>query len=420
MRRGSSIWISLDWWTVALYAILVTQGWFTIYAANFDGLHTDFLDLTREHGKQILWISVSLVLGILILITDSKFYTTFAYFIYGLVILLLIAVLLFGTEIKGSRSWFTIAGFSLQPSEFAKFATCLAVAKYLGSLTTRMRDFSAKIIAMAIFCLPAGLILMQGDTGSALVFASFVLVLYRDGLPTGVLLSGLLLGVLSILSLLISKFILVGALLVLGVGLAYYARKNTGAVMAIIITVILSQGYVFSVDYVFNDILRPHQQERINELLGKQSDPQGAGYNVNQSKIAIGSGGLTGKGYLNGTQTKYDFVPEQSTDFIFCTIGEEHGFIGSFVVLGLFFGLLLRIIFLAERQRSKFTMLYAYGVASVLFFHITVNIGMTIGLAPVIGIPFPFFSYGGSSIISFTILLFILLKLDSDRLAVLR
>ncbi len=419
MRRRS--WIrDLDWITLGIYFMLVVAGWFAIYAALYDGVNADPFDFSRSYGKQLIWIGVSMVVGITILIIDSKFYTTFAYVIYGLVMLSLVAVLFFGQTIKGSTSWFVIGGFSIQPAEFAKFATCLALAKFLSGLNVSMRTIGARLFSAGIMLLPVGLILLQGDTGSALVFFSLVFVLYREGLPSWFMLLGIAIAVIAVLALLINKVLLI-ALIVLGAGvMGYLLRKSTSTVFPIVAIAILSIGLVLSVDYAFNNILRSHQKERINVLLGKEMDLRGAGYNVHQSKIAIGSGGFSGKGFLQGTQTKFNFVPEQSTDFIFCTIGEERGFIGSLFVLGTFLLLLWRLIYVSERQRSKFTRIYGYGVASILFFHVAINIGMTIGLVPVIGIPLPLISYGGSSIIAFTILIFIFLKLDADRLAVLR
>lgn len=416
MRRNRSFLLNLDWITILLYLLLIGMGWVSIYAAEFEGVKANIFDLSHKHGKQFIWICVSLVLAVVVLIIDSKFYTTFSYPIYFLVMLSLIAVLLFGSTIKGSRSWFEIAGFSIQPSEFAKLATCLAVAKYLSILNVNLKNFRSQLTAFAIIGLPVLLILIQGDFGTALVFVTFIFVFFREGLNAGYLILGAVILTLSILALVVNKFMLISGLVILTLTAIYFARKNKQLVYVFIGFFLLSSAYIFTVDFTFNNLLEERHRDRINVLIGKG----GNDWNVNQSKIAIGSGGFDGKGFLNGTQTKFDFVPELSTDFIFCTVGEEHGFIGSMVVLGLFFAMLLRLIYLAERQRSKFSRIYGYGVAAILFFHITINVGMTIGLAPVIGIPFPFFSYGGSSIISFTILLFIFLKLDADRLLVLR
>jgi len=419
MRRRS-LWADMDWLSVLLYALLVSVGWISIYAADFDGLRTGMFDLSTSHGKQILWVTVALVLAILIVIIDNKFYTTFAYLIYGLVMVMLVMIFFIGSEVKGNKSWFVLGGFSIQPSEFAKFATALAVAKYLSSQGANMKYWSTRFIVGAIVLLPMILILYQGDAGSALVFLSFVLVLYREGLSSWVLVGGGLFVALSLLALAVEEklYLVVGIVLVTAF-IIYFLRKHLRIAMLVGAMAIASIGYIYAVSYFFGK-LKPHQKDRIEVVLGKLEDKKGAGYNLDQSKIAIGSGGFSGKGFLNGTQTKGNFVPEQTTDFIFCTVGEEHGFIGTMIVLGLFMALLARIVYISERQRSKFTRLYGYGVASIIFFHVIINIGMTIGLVPVIGIPLPFLSYGGSSILSFTILLFILLKLDSDRLAVLR
>lgn len=419
MRRGRGI-LDLDWLTVLLYLSLVSMGWLSIYAVGYGGEETQIFDFSTNHGKQMVWIGISLFLALLILLIDSKFYITFAYVFYGLSILSLIALLVFGSTIKGSTSWFVIGGFSIQPAEFAKFTTSLALAKFLSTLGVSIKQLRGKLVTSLILGLPAVLILMQNDLGSTIVFAAFIWVLYREGLHSAFMIFLLSIVILSILGLLFNKFILLTLLLIITVFVLYFNRRNKQLIYFLGLAYILCTGYIFTLDYIFNNVLKDRHRDRINLLLGKDFDPQGSGYNVNQSMIAIGSGGFSGKGYLEGTQTKYNFVPEQSTDFIFCTVGEEHGFIGSAFVIIVFFLLLFRIIYIAERQRSAFTRIYGYGVASILFFHVNVNIGMTIGLAPVVGIPLPFFSYGGSSILAFTILLFILLKLDSDRLAVLR
>ena len=420
MKRNRNIFANLDWPTLGLYLILITIGWFSIYAATYDEEQQQVLNLSTSHGKQLFFIGVSLFTGIVILIFDSKFFTTFSYFIYAAVILLLIGVLLFGATIKGSKSWIRMGSFSLQPAEFAKFAVSLALAKFFSGLNVNIKTTASKITVGAIIGIPAILILLQGDTGSMLVFATFILVLFREGLPAIFLILIFVVAVLSVLALVINKYILILVLAIVGVGMFLFLKRGKNILPIVAILFIVGAGYILSVDYVFNQILRSHQRERIEILLGQKTDLKGAGYNLNQSLIAIGSGGISGKGFLKGTQTKFNFVPEQSTDFIFCTIGEEWGFLGSAGILLIFFGLLYRIVFIAERQRSKFSRVYAYSVASILFFHITINVGMTIGLVPVIGIPFPLVSYGGSSILAFTMLLFVLLKLDSDRLAALR
>lgn len=434
MRNQRNIFANIDWPTVLIYLILVLIGWVNIYAAVYNEEHHSIFDISQRYGKQLIWIGLALVVAFIILLFEGQFFTSFAYPIYGVILLMLIAVLFIGSDIKGARSWFKIGSFAIQPSEFAKFATGLALAKYLSTLNIKMQDLKTKVIASIIIGLPAILILLQNDTGSTLVYASFVFVLYREGLSGNILLIGLYTAFIFVLSLLlrINNFTFFDSIILSGdvllkvvltaiAGLIIYnTRKVKQMWLVVSASLILSIGLIYSVDYIFENVLEPHQSKRINVLLGIESDPHGAGYNVNQSLIAIGSGGFAGKGFLEGTQTKFDFVPEQSTDFIFCTIGEEWGFIGTFILVCLYIGLFLRLLFLAERQRSIFSRIYGYSVASILFFHFLINIGMTIGLAPVIGIPLPFISYGGSSLWSFTILLFIFIKLDSERINVLR
>ena len=419
MREQKSILGNIDWVAVTIFLLLVFMGWLNIHAAVYDEAHKSIFDFHKSYGKQLVWIGTALFIATLIMAIDIRFFSQFAYGIYGFFILLLIAVIVAGKATKGAVSWFEIGSFKLQPSEFAKFATNLALAKYLSSVDVNIKNFRHRMYAIVILAIPCLLIFMQNDTGSALVYASFVLVLYREGLSGNILVFGLVIALLFVLTLLINKMILVGLLLAIAVILVLLARKNKKAIITIAVFLVLTTSFIFTVDYAFNHILEDHQRVRINVLLGKEIDLHGAGYNVNQSKIAIGSGGFWGKGYLQGTQTKYNFVPEQSTDFIFCTVGEEWGFVGSFTVVSLLIFLLLRVIIIAERQRSPFGRIYGYGVASILFIHVFVNIGMAMGLLPVIGIPLPFFSYGGSSLWSFTILLFILIKHDSYRLNVL-
>ena len=433
MRNQRNIFANIDWPTVLVYLVLIFIGWVNIYAAVYNEDHHSIFDVTQRYGKQLMWIGLSLVLAVIILLFEGQFFTSFAIPIYIGMMLLLVGVLIFGADIKGARSWFKIGSFAIQPSEFAKFATALALSKYLSTLNIKIEDFKTKVISAVILGVPGVLILLQGDAGSTLVYASFIFVLYREGLSGNILLIGVYTAFLFVISLLlrINTFIffdypLKGDTLLIIIlsaiaALVMYLTKKTKKVWTVIIlALVFSVGLIYSVDYVFDNVLQSHQSKRINVLLGIESDPHGAGYNVNQSLIAIGSGGFTGKGFLQGTQTKFDFVPEQSTDFIFCTIGEEWGFLGSFILVALFVALFLRLIFLAERQRSTFSRIYGYSVASILFFHFLINIGMAIGLAPVIGIPLPFISYGGSSLWSFTILLFIFIKLDSERMNVLR
>jgi rod shape determining protein RodA len=453
---------------------MVFMGWVNIYAAVYNEEHHSILDITQRYGKQLIWIGAALGLAFIILIIDSRFYSIFAYPIYGVMIFMLIAVLIFGREIHGAKSWFVLGSFQFQPAELAKLATALALSRYVSSYNVKLDSFNPVMKVAGIIFLPAALIVLQHDTGSALVYIALILPLFREGLPGAVLVIGLLAITLFILSLVVSKLfiisglILVGFLLfmfiarsvkkgvtgmfiflaILGAGFALKHFFSLGISIYLLIILSLALASVFylahaylsktriipvlllvlagaiavtySVNYVFYQVLKEHQQHRINVLLGIESDPLGIGYNVNQSKIAIGSGGLTGKGFLQGTQTKFDFVPEQSTDFIFCTVGEEWGFMGSFVIIVLFVILLVRLLALAERQRSQFSRIFGYSVLSIFFFHIAVNIGMTIGLLPVIGIPLPFFSYGGSSLWAFTMMLFIFLRLDASRLEILR
>jgi rod shape determining protein RodA len=410
----NKFWKSIDMPIILLYIALVLIGWLNIYAAVFDESHASIFDLEKNYGKQLLWIATALFIGLMVLLIDSKFFSVFAFGIYGITLIMLVSVLFFGKYVNGSRSWFEIGSFRLQPAEFAKFATALVVAKYLSS-GVKMERFSTKFSVLGLIGLPMGLILLQGDVGSALTYVAFILVLYREGLSGIVLVIGLLIGIAFVLSLLFAKAAILIAIAVVTAILLYILRRKKKIFPVIIAGAALVATMVVGFNYVFNNVMKQHHRDRINNLVGKEIDIKGAGYNVNQSKIAIGSGRLIGKGFLNGTQTKYDFVPEQSTDFIFCTIGEEYGFVGSVILIGLFLTLLLRIVFIAERQRSSLSRIYGYGVASILFLHVFVNIGMTIGLVPVIGIPLPFISYGGSSLWSFTILLFILIKLDANR-----
>jgi rod shape determining protein RodA len=412
LKEQKGIFRHIDRTLVLLYLALVLIGWISIYAAVYDDEHASIIDLSQLYGKQMLWIITSLILALMIILTDAKFFNAFAYPIYIGTILLLVIVLFTGKEIAGSKS----CGFALQPAEFAKFATNLALAHFLSALDFDHRKRKSQIIPLIMLALPALLILLQNDTGSAIVYASLALVLYRQGMPGSILLVGVATAILAIMALMFNQYIVITVIGVLLIGFIFFIRRTWQNILKVIGIFVVASIFVLSVDYAFQNILEPHQKTRINVLLGKQIDLKGAGYNVNQSKIAIGSGGFWGKGFLKGTQTKFNFVPEQSTDFIFCTVGEEWGFVGSTLVMLLFLALIVRIIMMAERQRSDFSRIYGYGVASILFFHFFVNIGMTIGLMPVIGIPLPFFSYGGSSLWAFTILLFIFIKQDSNRL----
>jgi rod shape determining protein RodA len=472
MTRRNSTAANLDWPTILLYLILVLAGWMSIRATGQDTDQGALLDFTREHGKQLLWIAAAFIIALLVLLVDSKFFTAFSLLIYGVAILLLVGVLILGTPVNGSRSWFEIGTIRLQPSEFAKFATALALASLVSRHNFRISRLASALLAIAIILLPAALVKLQNDTGSAIVYGAFILVLYREGLHPSILVLCFLAIALFILSIVAAPFTVACAIIITTFIAACYYRGPREALRGLLLTtacylllylintlldnpfgndklllaaylactivglviiirdrlkrlailLLLSWtcvGYTVSVDRIF-DTLLPHQQSRINILLGIEDDARKKGYNVIQSKIAIGSGGLTGKGYLKGTQIKYNFVPAKSTDFIFCAIGEEWGFLGCALVIILLAALVLRVIRLAERQRSHFSRVYGYGVASILLFHVLVNIGMTIGLVPVIGIPLPFFSYGGSSLWAFTILLFIFLRLDANRLQVFR
>lgn len=419
MNNQRSLFFNVDWFIILTYLTLCVIGWFNIHAAVYDPMNPSILDLDTNYGKQLIFIISAIIIGFAILLLDSKLFNTFSPIFYGITIILLILVLIVGRNVGGNQAWIPIGNFRLQPSEFAKFATCLLLARYLSSGTIKVQDLKTQLIAAFIILLPTALILLQPDAGSALTFSSLIILLYREGLSGYFLVIEGLSILLFVLTVLYNKYIvLVGVLVFAGI-MIYFYRKNRKMITVTGFGVLFSILFIFSVDFAYNKILKTHQKNRIDVILGKVNDPRGIGYNLNQSKIAIGSGGLWGKGYLQGTQTKYNFVPEQSTDFIFCTVGEEWGFAGCFVVIGLYLFLLLRIVNIAERQRSPFARIYGYGVASILFFHIFINIGMTIGLIPVIGIPLPFLSYGGSSLWSFTILLFILLKFDSNRMGII-
>jgi rod shape determining protein RodA len=406
---------SIDWLTLVLYYAFVFAGLICIYASLYTDKHPMIYDGSMNYGKQLIWIGLASFIGLLILLVDEKFFYAFAYPIYGLTILLLLAVLAFATTVKGSSSWIEIGGFRMQPAEFAKFGTALALARYMSGFNIRFNDRKTQFIIGGMILLPLIIILLQNETGSALVFASFVLMLYREGLPGYFLFIGFMMALLAVLALVFPSIYLVIAIGIIAALMVLVIRRNRQNLLIVAGVALVAMAYVSSIGYGFENILQPHQKSRINVLLGKEVDLKGAGYNVQQSKIAIGSGGLMGKGFLEGTQNKFRFVPEQSTDFIFCTIGEEYGFIGSTVFILFYMLLLWRILVMAERQRQKFNRIYGYCVASILFFHFAINIGMTLGLVPVIGIPLPFFSYGGSSLLSFTILLFIFIRIDANR-----
>lgn len=471
------MWKTIDWFTIILYMLMIVAGWFTICGASFEFDSMSLFDINGRPGSQLMWVGISMVVIFVILMLESDFFDVFGYLIYAAIILLLIATIFFAPNIKGSHSWLQLGSFRIQPAEFAKFATALAVAKFMNSYgfqLTTVKNFS---ITLLLIFLPMICIILQKETGSALVYFAFFLMLYREGMSGYILLAGVcavaffvttmkfsdvVVGATDMGTLIVSSMILVISFFLVarirknrmalqimlgGTVLVYlaayitslfipvnFAWVSVGLVgLAIVYLIYLSlrnwvwhygmiavfalgsMAFMYSVDYVFDEILEPHQQIRIKVSLGLEDDPSGAGYNVNQSKIAIGSGGLTGKGFLNGTQTKLKYVPEQETDFIFCTVGEEHGFVGSTLVLLLFGAFIIRLVVLAERQNTTFGRVYGYSVASIFFFHLAINVGMVTGLTPVIGIPLPFFSYGGSSLLGFTILLFIFLRLDASR-----
>ncbi len=420
-QQQRSFFFNVDWVLVFIYLALCTIGWLNIHSAAFDEKHPGFMDLDANYGKQFLYIIVGVVTGIIILLLESRFFSTLAPVIYGITILLLILVLVVGRNVGGNRAWISLGGgFRLQPAEFAKLSTCLLLARYLSGTNVRVTETKSFLIAASIIVFPMFLIMLQPDAGSTLVFSTLLFVLYREGIsPYFLILEGLFITLFVLTLKLNNLSFIVGGLVVLGLIILFFVRRNRKIVPVILTGLAICIAFVFSVKFIYTSILKPHQKVRIDIVLGITNDIKGKGYNVNQSIIAIGSGKLWGRGYMQGTQTKYSFVPEQSTDFIFCTVGEEWGFAGSVVVLGLYLFLVLRIIMVAERQRSPFSRIYAYGVASVIFFHVIINIGMTIGVVPSIGIPLPLISYGGSSLLSFTIMLFILIKLDSNRMGMI-
>ena len=471
---------SLDWWTIAIYVALLVFGWMSVCGASYSFNDPDILSLSTRSGMQVVWIGTSICLGFVLLMLDDRYYDTFAYVLYAALLLLLFVTIFNPHEIKGSRSWLVMGPLRIQPAEFAKFATALAISKFMstyGFNIHRMGDFA---LSCAIVLLPMGLIIMQKETGSALVYLSFFLMFYREGMPGSILFTGVAMVVYFVVGIRYEqemlwdtptsegKFVVLLLIQLFSAALVriYCADKAKalnilGFVLGVTIVFLLFSEYVipfdivwvqllvcaaligyylyqalstrvsnylyvalftlgsifffYSASIVLNEVLGEHQRTRINVLLGLEDDLAGAGYNVHQSEIAIGSGGLGGKGFLNGTQTKLKFVPEQDTDFIFCTVGEEEGFLGSAGVLLLFLALILRLIKLAERQPFKFGRVYGYCVLSIFLFHVFINVGMVLGLTPVIGIPLPFFSYGGSSLWGFTLLLFIFLRLDASR-----
>ena len=474
MVQRNRVVANLDWVSILLWLVMIGFGWMNIYSANLMEVDGGVFDLSQRFGKQLIWIGASFLLAMLMLVLDAKFYIYFSYLLYLVFLGVLLGVLVFGKEINGAKSWFVIGGFQLQPAEFAKPITALALANLLSSHNFNIKKFGHLFKAFALLAAPPALILLQPDLGSVLVYSAFLLVLFREGFSANSMMMLAALALLFLATLLMEKalilliLVLISLIIYMVVVHSFKRGAVNGLILAFTFAVIyginfllksefslfqmglaalipaallvllrgfrlreytqlkilagllISIVFIISVDFAMNRVLKPHQQHRIYVTLGIEDDPQGVGYNVNQSKIAIGSGGFSGKGYLNGTQTKLRFVPEQSTDFIFCTVGEEWGFLGTTFVILLYVGFLLRMLFLAERQRSSFSRIFGYGFISVLMFHFIINIGMTIGLLPVIGIPLPFFSYGGSSLWTFTMFLFIFLRLDASRLELLR
>lgn len=460
----------VDWPVVLIYAALVLMGWLNIYAAVYDESHAGIFDLSQRYGVQLLWMGISAFVAVSILLIDDKYYHILAYPLYWFTIVILVGVLFFGKEVNGAKSWLMIGPFALQPTEFVKFTTALALARCMSAYSFSMNNVGDMLRAGMIILIPVGIVMLQNDTGSALVYGSFLFMLFREGFngwvyvalimvillfvfsflfePVALLivlilvcvlgegitngnwrskivyLAGLALGVILLYvaaglifgpDVSLQAIILIAAVVSVPVVLIYGYRNRFRNMWIFILLFFGSLGFTHTIDYAFDNILQVHQQKRILDLLGLESDLQKWGYNVNQSKIAIGSGGFSGKGFLHGTQTKFNFVPEQSTDFIFCTVGEEWGFLGSALVVILFAVLILRLIRMGERQHEAFGRIYCYSVASIFFFHVLINIGMTIGIMPVIGIPLPFFSYGGSSMLAFTLMLFVAVRLDMSK-----
>ncbi len=413
--KNQSVGNRIDYISILLYIVLVIMGWMTIYSASLPLEETSIFDISQIYGRQMLFIGLTIPLIFIILFTDAKIFERLAFVFYGLGIILLLGLFVFGVTKKGQTNWYQFGGFGFQPSEFVKTATALLLAKYLSYSQINLKYTKHQIIGLAIVFIPVALILMQPDDGSAMIFISLIFVLNREGLPSWYFFSGIIAIALFFLSLVIQPIYLIGIIFVIMVIHYIFNRKISRNPIVYGLLYLVMAGFAFSVSYVYESVLEPHQKDRINVLIGDDVDMKREGYNLNQSMIAIGSGGLIGKGYLEGTQTKGGFVPEQHTDYIFTTVGEEWGFIGSITVILLFVALFLRIIYLAENQKTKFSRVYGYCVASYLFTHFFVNIAMLIKLFPTIGVPLPFFSYGGSSLWAFTILLFIFIKLDANK-----
>ncbi|MDI5898917.1 rod shape-determining protein RodA [Flavobacterium yafengii] len=406
--KNQSITNNIDWISIIIYASLVILGWLNIYSSSLSSME-------NTHEKQLIFIILTIPLIFIVLSVDGKFYEKYASIIFGISLLTLAGLFLFGKTIAGQRCWYAIGSFTIQPSEFAKAATALALAKYLSDTQINLKEVNRQIQALAIILLPVILILPQPDPGSALIYSVFIIVLYREGLPSWYVWTGFITILLFVLTLVLEpQYVILIALATLILVHFKSRLADRNIVLSTILFAIIS-GFVLSVNYVFENVFKQHHRDRFNILLGKTVDLKGIGYNTNQSEIAIGSGGWFGKGFLEGTQTKGGFVPEQHTDYIFTTVGEEWGFVGSLLVIALFSGLFLRIIYLAERQKTKFSRVYGYCVAGILFTHFFVNIAMVVGIFPTIGVPLPFFSYGGSGLWGFTILLFIFIKMDANK-----
>jgi rod shape determining protein RodA len=414
--KNQSVTNNLDWISVVIYFILLIMGWLNIYSSSLSTIdqETSIFDFSQIYGKQFLFIVLTIPLIFVILSVDGKFYEKFSSVFYVIGLLSLAGLFVFGKTVKGQANWYSFGAFGLQPSEFVKAATALALAKYLSDVQVNLKEFKQQLQALAIVALPI-LLILPHDPGSALIYSVFILVLYREGLPSWYVWTGFIALILFILALIIKPLVLIGIALAVIIFVYFRSRLiNRNWVLSSIVFVMIG-GFVFSVDYVFENVFKQHHRDRFNILLGKEVDMKGIGYNTNQSEIAIGSGGWFGKGYLEGTQTKGGFVPEQHTDYIFTTVGEEWGFLGSLIVISLFVILIIRIIYLSERQKTKFSRVYGYCVAGILFIHFFVNIAMVVGIFPTIGVPLPFFSYGGSGLWGFTILLFIFLKMDANK-----
>lgn len=411
--------LKIDWLTVLLYALLVLFGWLNIYAASTKDAAVSPLNLDFTGGKQFLWIAVASVVGIVILrFINAKFIEFSAYAAYAGVVLLLLFVLVFGREVNGARSWFEIGPFRVQPAEFAKLATALALAKFMSRVNFSLRNNTDRLICAGLIAAPAGLILLQPDVGTAIVFGGFLIMFFREGLNYQYLLFAIVFLVLSVLALVANKVLLIIGILAAGFVSVYFIYRLRYLALHVALVLLLGS-YVWFLNDIINATLKEHHRNRIAVLFNPEIDKKDIGYNLMQSKIAIGSGGLTGKGFMQGTQTKYDFVPEQETDYIFCTVGEEWGWLGSVASLCIFLVLLAQLMYVSENSKSAFARIFGYCVVSILFTHVAINVAMTIGLAPTIGIPLPFFSYGGSALLSFTIMVFILLNLYANRVNVI-